>query len=236
MDKVNVSPVYRLLKWIWLLFQASILPVSAIYLSTPPAELSVIPVARIGLFLLGAAFLVFWLIGQSLLAMYRFPLGTAVAARLVGSQAFQFVLIVLTGASWTFAFYASFITTLTAVIIIVMILSGWKMLARPVRWLKVFFYLCLAFLCLLFLNIFLGPLFIGFTGLETWQVVLDIAAMALSIGQTVYALYSFSIFGRPTRLGPLYDKAWQKWAPATVIVLIISAVAAVVIAGTRGIH
>ncbi|MCJ7611298.1 MAG: hypothetical protein MUP19_03470 [Candidatus Aminicenantes bacterium] len=232
----NDSPSYRLLKWAWLLFQASILPVSALYLSTAPSELSVIPVARIALFLLGSAFLVFWLIGQSLLAMYRFPLGTAPALRLVSGQALQFVLIFLAGASWTFAFYLSFITKLAAVIILVMILAGWKLLARPLRLFRVLFYLCLAFLCLLFLNIFLGPLLIGLSGLQSWQIAVDIAAMTLNIGQTVYTLYSYSIFARPSRLSPLYDRAWQKWAPATVILLILSAVAAAVIAGTRGIQ
>jgi len=236
MSNENVSPAYRLLKWIWLLLQASILPISALYLSTPPSELSLIPVARLLLFFLGAAFLVFWLIGQSLVAMYRFPLGFGPAVRLVGGHSLQLALIFLTGASWTFAFYSSFFATLAAVVIIFLLLAAWKLLARPVRWLRVFFFVCFAALCLTFLNIFLGPLLIGFSGLKTWPTVLDIAAMALNIGNMVYALYSFSIFAKPSRLGPHYDRIWQRWAPATVIFLILSAVAALVIAGTRGLH
>ena len=230
------APVYRLLKWIWLLYQALILPLSALYLSTPQTRLSVIPLARIILFLLGAAFLVLWLIAQSLLALYRFPLGTPTALRLVSGHVLQFVLILLAGASWPFTFYLSFFTTLTAIVIMVLILSAWKLLARPGRWLRVFLFIVLALSCLLFLQIFLGPLLIGFSGLRPWPKTLDIAAMAANIGYTVQALYGFSIFARPGPRVPLFDREWQRWAPATVIMLMLSAAAAVVVGGIRGIQ
>jgi hypothetical protein len=230
------APVYLLLKWIWLVYQALILPFAALYLSTPQTRLSVIPLGRIVLFLLGAAFLVLWLIAQSLLAMYRFPLGTPAARRLVSGHVLQFVLILLTGTSWTFAFYLSFFTTLTAIVLMVLILSAWKLLARPGRWFRVFLFIALAFFCLLFLQIFIGPLLIGFSGLLPWQKALDIAAIAANIGFTVHALYGFSIFARPGPPVPQFDLEWQRWAPATVIVLILSAAAAVVVAGIRGIQ
>jgi hypothetical protein len=236
MRNENDSPAYRLLKWTWLFYQSLILPLSALYLSSPQSRLSVIPVARIGLFVLGAAFVVLWIIAQSLLSMYRFPLGTAPALRLVSGQVLQIVLILLAGASWTFAFYLSFFTTLTAIIIIVLVVSAWKLLARPRRWLRVMLFVSLVFICLLFLNIFLGPLLIGLSGLQPWQRMLDIAAMAVNAGLTVMILYGYSIFSRPAPRVSMFDQEWQRWAPATAIMLILSAAAAVVIAGIRGIQ
>ena len=173
---------------------------------------------------------------QSLLALYRFPLGTPGALGLVSSHALQFVLILLAGASWMFSFYLSFFTTLTAIVIVALILSAWKLLTRPRHWLRVLLFVSLALLCLLFLQIFLGPLIIGFSGLLSWQIGLDIAAMAANIGYTVHALYSFSSFARPGPRLPLFDQEWQRWAPPTVIILILSAAAAVVVGGIRGIH
>lgn len=228
------SRSYRLIKWTWLLYQSSILPLSALYLSSPMSNPIIVPFSRIALYLLGAAFLVLWIMAQSLLSMFRFPLSTASSVRLVAAQFLQLVAIVAAGNSLTFAFYLSFFTSLAAIAILVLITSGWKLLTRPFRWLRALLFLVLAGLVFCLMGIFLGPLLSGFSELLTRQTVLDIAVLAANVGFTVRTLYGFSIFARPDKLDRSFDREWQRWAPATFILLTLSVIVAATIGGVRG--
>lgn len=228
------SRAYRLLKWSWLLCQSMILPLSALYLFSPMSNPMIMPFSRIALYLLGAAFLVLWIMAQSLLSMFRFPLSTASALRLVSGQFLQFIVIVLAGNSLAFAFYLSFFTSMTAVVALALIASGWRLLARPFRWFRAMLFFILAGLSFCFMGMFLGPLLSGFSELLFGQTALDIAAAAANIGFTVRILYGFSIFARPGTMDALYDREWQRWAPATFIMLTLSVIIAVTIGGVRG--
>ncbi len=227
---------YRLLKWVWILYLASLSPLAMIYMSSPESRLGVVSMSRIGLSIFGASFVIFWIATQSLLAVYRFPKGTVPAARLLAGQALQAALALVAAPSWSFALYTCFVSILTALCVLVLALSGWKLLARPIRLFRVLVYVCFVALCFLFYQIFLGPLSIGFSALSGLSLVVIIAAMAVNVVNTVLVLYHFPVLAKPVRLGPDYDRVWQRWAPPTMVLLIASAVAATVMAGVHGIR
>jgi hypothetical protein len=226
---------YRTLKWLWLLLQASILPLAAIHAVAVPTGYwpLILPVPL--LFLAGTAFLVLWLIAQSLLAMARFPLTLGGALLLVGGTVAQFVFLVVSGVSLAAAAYSLFFTTLAALALVVLILTAVAMFRQTgplwVRLLALLAQLPVAGL----VWFLLAPLRPAFSGLPFWRILPEWLAMAGNAGLVVFSLYHFSIFSSPAPGDKAFAREWESWAAPTIIILILSAAAAAVAAGiTRG--
>jgi hypothetical protein len=69
--------LYLAVKWLWLLVQALILPLATLHAAAVPDGRWPVAVPLPLLVIFGTAFLVLWLIAQSLLVMARFPLTPA---------------------------------------------------------------------------------------------------------------------------------------------------------------
>ncbi|MBU1694678.1 MAG: hypothetical protein KKC51_12035 [Verrucomicrobia bacterium] len=238
---------YRGLKWSWLLMQCLMPPLAAWYVAGQPgfahppwAEAH--PLWRGGaewlMIMMGSGYLVLWLIVEALLIMYRFPLETPAAFTLVVGYVIQLVVMVLTGGSLFFAAFVSLFVTLGALYGCVVLLLGFFLAEdfrrnRPVR---KKFLLGLAF-CLLGVLPFvvLFPfLQAGFRNLgRAAMAVIGLVLLANAV-VTTRSVMDFSIWGRPDPLRPRYDKEWESWAGPTIILLILSVVAAVALAGIRG--
>ncbi len=74
---MNNDALYRWNKVLWLLMQALVLPMSAIYLSRIPALTLPNELLKILFELVGSFQLILWLIAQALLIMHNFPLRLA---------------------------------------------------------------------------------------------------------------------------------------------------------------
>jgi len=220
---------YLWIKRAWLLYLAAILPLTAVHLSVY-ARKPVSPSPRgFLLYFLGAVFLVLWLIAQSLLGMSRFPLETRPALRLVSASYLQILIVLLLGSSWTYPFYLAFLTTLAAIVILVLIGAGWKCLAPPRSLGKILLFFVFPIFTAPLFWFLLPPLISGLAALRPWQIALEITVIAGTIGILVRTLHGLSIFARPTPLDPLYYREWERWAAPTIIILILSATAAILI-------
>jgi hypothetical protein len=236
MTKEKTAEGTQPLKWVWLLYLASNLPLAMLFLTRDESRVGLISMSRIGVFALAAGFLVFWITTQSLLGMFRYPLAPLLSARVLASQVIQAALVLWASRSWPFVFLTLFMTILTALTLVVLALSGWKLLSRPIRWFRVLVYATFVALCVLFCQIFLGPLIIGLKGMGAMRLVAIIAVIALNSVNTALVLYHFPLPAKPVRLGADYDREWQRWAPRTFILLIASAIAAAVLAAVGGIR
>ncbi|MCX6555675.1 MAG: hypothetical protein NTZ12_11800 [Candidatus Aminicenantes bacterium] len=223
--------LYRMVKWLWLLLQASILPLAAVHAIAVPATRWPLILPAPLLFFFGTAFLVLWLIAQSLLVMARFPLTLGGALLLIGGTVAQFVFLVASGGSLASAAYSVFIAILAALALVALILTA-TALFRQIGPLWVRMLALLAQLPVAGLVWFLlAPLRPEFSGLPSWRVLLDWLAMAGNAGLVVFSLYHFSIFSPPALSDEAYAREWERWAAPTIIVLILSAAAAAVLAG-----
>lgn len=101
-------------KGLWLLMQALVLPMSAVYLSRVTAPTFPNELIKVLFELAGSILLLLWLIAQALLIMHRFPLRLAPALRLTGGYLLSFMIIWNMEGNPLFAAYASFFTTLLA--------------------------------------------------------------------------------------------------------------------------
>jgi hypothetical protein len=63
------------------------------------------------------------------------------------------------------------------------------------------------------------------------HLLVSLTTIGLSIAANVRLLHSVSIFHRGEDPDPEYYAQWEKWAPATIIVLILSSAAAAVVVG-----
>jgi hypothetical protein len=226
----------RLLKWVWLLYLASSLPLAMLFLTRDESRVGLISMSRIAVFALAAGFLIFWITIQGLLGIYRFPLTPRPAWRLLAGQVVQAGLVLAAGRSSSLVFLTMFMTVLTALTLVVLALAGWKLLKAPLRWFPVLVFLAFAVLCVLFYQIFLGPLLIGLGSLAAPWLAAVAAVMVLNALNTAIVLYHFPLSAGPARLGVDYDRHWQRWAPRTLALLIAAAVVAAVIADLRGIQ
>jgi hypothetical protein len=221
--------LYRALKWLWLLVQALILPMAALYAVSPtvrwplafkPGIAGVLPTLL--LVLIGALFLIFWLMAQALLAMARFPLTLKGGALLVGGTAVQFAALVASGGSLAAAAYALFFATLAALIVLIaimVVLAFRRQLGSPRARLAALLALLPATGLLWFLA---APLRLA---PREWLM------LALNSGLIVYSLYGFSIFAAPAENDAAYTREWERWAAPTIIILILSATAAIALSG-----
>ena len=229
---------YRTVKWLWLLLQALILPLAALHAVSPavrwplafkPGLGGILPLLLLAL--VGALFLIFWLMAQALLAMARFPLTLKGGALLVGGTMAQFASLVASGGSLAAAAYAVFFATLVALIVLVAIMAVMaanRRIGSPQARLAAL----LALLPALGLAWFLAaPLLPVFARSSSWRQALDWLVLALNSGLIVYSLYRFSIFAPPSDNDAAYTREWERWAAPTIIILILSATTAIVIAG-----
>lgn len=229
---------YRAIKWLWLLLQALILPLAALHAVSPairwplalaPGIDGVLPSLLLGL--AGALLLIFWLIAQALLAMARFPLTLKGGALLVGGTVAQFTSLVASGGSLPAAAYAVFFAVLAALIVLAAVMAVFacrRQLGSPRARLAALLALPpaagLAWLLA-------APLLPMFSRLSPWRQAFDWLLLALNSGLIVFSLYRFSIFAQPADNDAAYTREWERWAAPTIIILILSATAAIVLAG-----
>jgi len=222
--------LYHVIKWLWLVLQALVLPLAALHAVSAPVRWPLSLPAPL-LYFAGAAFLVLWLIAQSLLAMARFPLTLKGASLLVGGTVAQFAFLVASGGSLPAVAYSVFFAMLAALVAITAIATvvaflrhigpSWARLAA-----------LLALLPAAGLAWFLAaPLRPAFSRLLSWRQALEWLALALNSALIVFSLCRFSIFAPPPDNDAAYAREWEKWAAPTIIILILSAVTAIVMAG-----
>ena len=220
-------------KWLWLLLQALILPLAALHAVSRSVRWPLFLPAPL-LYFFGAAFLVLWLIAQSLLSMARFPLTVRGGALLAGGTVLQFASLAASGGSLAAAAYAVFFATLAAVAIIVaiMVAVAWiRRLGPPQARLAALLALPPAAGFAWFLA---APLRPAFSGLPAGRQALEWLALALNSGLIVLSLCRFSVFSPAPDNDADYAREWEKWAAPTIVILILSAVTAIVVAGIAG--
>lgn len=235
------STLHRSLKWLWLWLHVLMLPLAAVYIGPRLGELSrfsALPAALAGLLtiLAGTAALVMWLIAQSLLAMHRFPAATSAAAQLVLGYLVQLAVLAWAGESLPAAAFGSAYITLAALAVCGVALTaragrgGGPGDGHPRGGAGCALGLLLAGLWPLAA---LYPLAAeGLNGMTPSHRAAGLATMAVNVFITVRTLVGFSIFGRPsTDDGAEADAEWSRWAAPTIILLILSAVAAVLVLG-----
>ena len=223
---------YVAIKWLWLLLQALILPLAALHAVSAPVRWPLALPAPL-LFFAAAAFLVLWLIAQSLLAMARFPLTLKKASLLVGGTVAQFAFLVASGGSLPAAAYALFFATLAALAAVAVISAVIALMRKAGPW-QARLAALLALLPAAGLLWFLAaPLRPAFSRPWAWRQALDWLALALNSALIVFSIYRFSIFAPPADNDAAYGAEWEKWAAPTIIILILSATAAIVLAGIR---
>jgi len=230
--------LYRALKWLWLLLQALILPMAALHavssavrwpLAVTPRSDGALPALL--LYFAGAAFLILWLIAQSLLAMARFPLTLKGGLLLVGGTVAQFTFVVSAGGSPAAAVYAVFFATaaaLAAVVAIMAMLAVKRRVGPPRARLAALLALLPAAGLVWFLAAPLRPVF---SRLPSGRQALEWLALALNSALILFSLTRFSVFAAPAENDAAYTREWERWAAPTIIVLILSATAAIVVAG-----
>jgi hypothetical protein len=76
-----------------------------------------------------------------------------------------------------------------------------------------------------------APLPPAFSRLSSWRAALDWLVLALNSGLIVFSLYRFSIFAPPPGNDAAYTREWERWAAPTIIILILSATAAIALSG-----
>ncbi len=230
MENKQGNRLYRAVKWLWLLLQALILPLAALHAASPrilwPLSLPALLLA-----FAGAALLILWLIAQALLAMARFPLTLKGAMLLVGGTVAQFAFLVASGGSLAAAAYALFFATLAALVVLIaiMVVTAFRrQLGSPRARLAALLALLPAAGLLWFLAAPLGPVF---SRLTSGRQALDWLVLGLNSGLIVFSLYRFSIFAAPAENDAAYSREWERWAAPTIIILILSATAAIALAG-----
>lgn len=225
--------LYRAIKWLWLALQALILPLAALHAVSPAIRWPILLPAPL-FFFVAAVFLVLWLIAQSLLAMARFPLTLKEGALLVGGTLAQTAFQAASGASLTEAAYAVFFATLAALaaLVVIMTLYACRRRLGPIQ---ARLAALLALAPALALTWFLAtPLRPVFSRVAAWRAALDWLTLALNSGLIVTSLWRFSIFAPIPENDIAYTREWERWAAPTIIILILSAVAAVLLAGIVG--
>jgi len=238
MGNSQKSKLYNAIKWLWLLLQALILPLAALHAVSPavrwplanaPGSDGVLP--GLLLALIGAAFLIFWLIAQALLAMGRFPLTLRGGLLLVGGTVVQFASLVASGGSLAAAAYALFFATLAALVVLIAIMAviaSRRQLGSPRARLAALLALLPAAGLVWFLA---APLMPAFSRLSPWRQALDWLVLALNSALIVFSLYRFSIFAPAPDNDAAYTREWERWAAPTIIILILSATAAIALSG-----
>jgi hypothetical protein len=228
---MNNDTLYRYNKGLWLLMQALLLPMAAIYLSRVPLLTFNSELIKILLELVGAFLLVLWLIAQSLLIMHRFPLKLVPALRLTAGYLLSFLIIWALEGTPLFAAYTAFFTTLLA-----MIACGACLVFKAFReskpTVKMLLIALPVFAAVLFAAAWLFiPLLHGIDYLPSLSILAALIVLGINTIATTRTLWDKTIFSEAVddQAGQ-YNAEWQKWAAPTIITLILSATAALLIA------
>ncbi|MDD4871522.1 MAG: hypothetical protein PHR77_13275 [Kiritimatiellae bacterium] len=182
---------------------------------------------------------VIWIIAESALLMYRFPFNTSKATGLVAGFYLQLVVICLTGNSLPFAMFVAVYTTLLAIFAcllpaIVKVYRRFDTIQVPVPHSCVFpLYLLVSFLVLV-PPISLFPILrVEFIKMSTIEMIASSLVILANTISTIRSLMDLSVFGRPDPEEQKYSADWERWAAPTVILMILSVVTGIVIAGIR---
>ncbi len=227
---MNKDALYLWNKGLWLLMQALVLPMSAIYLARFPALTFPNELLKIVFELAGSFLLLLWLIAQALLIMHRFPLRLAPALRLTAGYLLSFLVIWNMEGTALFAAYAAFFTTLLATTV-----CGAGIYFQTLRHskfsVKQAFIALLVFAAALLVNAgFFIPLLDGMDYMFTLSSLAALALISINAISTARALWEKTIFSSTASdQEDQYNAEWQRWAGPTIITLILSATAAIVI-------
>jgi hypothetical protein len=227
---MNSDALYRYNKGLWLLMQALVLPMSAIYLSRSPMLIFNSELLKILLELVGSFLLILWLIAQSLLVMHRFPLKLAPALRLTAGYLLSFLIIWGLEGTPLFAAYSAFFTTLLAMIACGACLS-FKVFRESNPTVKHLLIALPVFSAALFLAALLFiPLLDGINYLPFFSILAALLIFGLNTIATTRALWDKTIFSNIVDdQAEQYNAEWKNWAAPTIIILILSATAALII-------
>ncbi len=227
---MNNDALYHWNKGLWLLMQALVLPMAAIYLSRIPALTLTNELLNILFGLVGSFLLILWLIAQALLIMHNFPLRLAPALRLTAGYLLSFLIIWIIESTALFAAYTAFFTTLLAMIacgagLFFQALRHHKLSAKQaLTTLSVFAALLLATAW------FFMPLLHGLDSMPTLSRLSTLVVLAINTISTTRALWEKTIFSNTlSDQADQYNEEWEKWAGPTIITLILSATAAIII-------
>ncbi|HSQ35439.1 MAG TPA: hypothetical protein VLQ89_05540, partial [Candidatus Binatia bacterium] len=186
--------LYRSVKWLWLLLQALILPLAAVFAAAVPGSRWPLILPAPLLVLIGTAFLVLWLIAQSLLAMARFPLTLNGALLLVGGTIAQLAFLTAAGGSLTRAAYSVFFATLAALAAIAFILAGVALLRRSGTAAARLAFLLAQLPAAALVWFMITPLRPTYSNLSWGTERLEWLALAANAALIAFSLYRFSIF------------------------------------------
>ncbi len=251
-EQVAKGKLYRDVKWIWLLVQCA-MPLLAVwyvlrYLAADPKSVYMLfPLSpdlhKLILGFSGGLYVVLWLIAESLLGMYRFPLKLSAALLTTGGFFLQFIMLALTGDSPFFAAFTGIYITMAAVFVSFVIM-GFVLLTREtqillrtsvVKLLKFWLFSLLATVAGLAPLIFLfSPLWSEYRNLSTFFKITNAVILASNTYGIVYQLKSLSIWGDPDPLHAQFDEEWKEWAPRTIILMILAVTAAFIAGGILG--
>jgi len=220
---------YRRLKWVWLIGHCAMPFLAVLYFRHVPVREMIPPI----LFHFWPAVLtfcmVFWLIFEALLLMYRFPLDVRDALVLVGVFVLQYAFMFWGSGSAGYAAFTSIVCTLIAMGICAALLTV-KTLSSMNRDMRLAAGLIIV-LVFTPAAVFMPILLYGLRGMTSTLKILNIAFMLNAVVVAVRELVSLSVFGKPDAQQAAYDEEWQKWAAPTIILLILSAAGAAVMGG-----
>ncbi len=226
------SLLYRWTKGLWLLMQGLLLPLMVLYLAREWPRLDPPWFLQILLWVVGAFFLILWLMAHAVLSMGRFPLTTRGALRLTLGHVFTFVVCWVLFGLPLFAAYVTCLTTLIALIICGSLLAPAAVRAgltdrRTALWASLVLLAGAAGVAWI-----AAPLWQELSRLPWWQAGLSLAMMAANIWTTVRGLWSVTTLGATASPeSRAYDAEWERWAAPTIITLILSATAAILLGG-----
>lgn len=227
---MDYETIYRYNKGLWLLMQAFLLPMAAIYLSRTPLLTFESELLKLLLELVGAFLLILWLIAQALLIMYRFSLKLAPALRLTAGYLLSFIIIWVLEGTPLFAAYTAFFTTLLAIIA-----CGASLLFHAFRENKPTLIQLLitlaAFAAVLCVAVWLFvPLLNGMNHLPPFSILATFIILSINTTATTRSLWGKTIFSNVIDdQADQYNAEWERWAAPTIITLILSATAALLI-------
>lgn len=228
-NKIVNGNAYRSVKWIWLLGHCA-MPFLAVWyiLHVPVREM--IPSLLLKFWPAVLAFcMLFWLIFEALLLMYRFPLKTRDALVLVGVFVLQYTAMFWGSGSAPYAAFTSIASTLLAMGVCAALLTV-KTVAGMDRTMK---GAAVLIIVLLFLPpaLFLPVVLFGLREMSLVVKIVNIAFMLNAVAVGVRELVGLSVFGKPDGQKAAFDAEWERWAAPTIVLLILSAVGALVMGG-----
>lgn len=239
---------YRFVKWFWLVAQCTMPILAAFeilrYFKAEPGSVFVMFGVDHGIFLALfhaslMLYLVLWLIAESILMMYRFPLEFPAALRLTGSFVLQFTVLTLTGGSLFFAAYTSIFVTLAAVYgslaalaLIEAARNTSAFFRAPWKVLKVWLLVSCALMAGgLPLLVLASPVWDVYRKMSGPYLPGSMAVLLMYVVFTFRQLKGASVFAEPDPLDEAYMEEWRKWAGPTIILLILVATLSAIVVG-----